>query len=50
MTQLKLQALRCDFRDNPEAEERVLAKIIVGIRHAELQTYFLNIYKELTTG
>ena len=49
-TQLKLPALKCDFRDNRESNERVLAECIVGIICAELQTDLLSIYKEFTTG
>ena len=42
MTRLKLQAQKCNFRDERESNERVLEQFIAGIRHAVLQKELLS--------
>ena len=49
ITRLKLQAKKCDFRDDRESNERVLEQFIAGIRHMELQKELLSTAQDFTT-
>ena len=49
ITRLKLQAQKCDFRDDRESNERVLEQFIAGIRHMELQKVLLSTAQDFTT-
>lgn len=42
VSKIRLQALKCKFRDDQEIHERVIEQIILGTRHAELQKTLLE--------
>ena len=49
ITRLKLQAQKCDFRDDRESNERVLEQFIAGIRYMELQKELLSAAQDFAT-
>ena len=48
VSRLKLQAYKCDFRDDQELKDRILDQLIAGTSHTELQKKLLSKPKSLT--
>lgn len=42
VSRLKLQAYKCNFRDDEEMQTRVIEQLIAGTRHADLQKDLLQ--------
>jgi len=48
VSRIKLQAFKCQFRDETEIQERVIEQIIMGTRYSEVQKDLLGKDKKLT--